>query len=204
MMALGLLILRVLVGALFIGHGTQKLFGWFGGHGIDGTAGFMESVRYRDGRKAAVLAGVTETVSGALLVLGFLTPIAVAGIVGVMLNAIVAVHWPNGVWNANGGFELPARVHVGRLRPWLHRRRTDLDRRCARPRSARGLVRDRRPPAGRRRRRGRAVPAATRPSRGGGDPKRAGCRVSVGVGQRDAVGPAFPLPFSVPPLSDGW
>ena len=107
MMALGLLFLRVLVGALFIGHGTQKLFGWFGGHGIDGSAGFMESVRYRDGRKAAVLAGVTETVSGALLVLGFLTPIAVAGIVGVMLNAIVAVHWPNGVWNANGGFELP-------------------------------------------------------------------------------------------------
>jgi putative oxidoreductase len=107
MMAIGLLILRVLVGALFIGHGTQKLFGWFGGQGIDGAAGFMESVGYRYGRKAAVLAGVTETVSGALLVFGFLTPLAVAGIIGVMLNATVTAHWRKGLWNAKGGFELP-------------------------------------------------------------------------------------------------
>lgn len=107
MTSLGLLIVRAVIGALFVGHGTQKLFGWFGGHGVDGTAGFMESLRYRDGRTAAVLAGLTETVSGALLAIGFLTPLAVAGIIGVMVSAMVTVHWRKGLWNVNGGIELP-------------------------------------------------------------------------------------------------
>ena len=106
-MTTGLLILRVVVGALFVGHGTQKLIGWFGGHGIDRTAGFLESLRYMNSRMAAVVAGLTETVSGLLLALGFLTPLAVAGIIGVMLNAVVSAHLPKGLWNANGGFELP-------------------------------------------------------------------------------------------------
>jgi putative oxidoreductase len=106
-MGFGLLILRLMVGALFIGHGTQKLFGWFGGSGIDGTAAFMGSVGYRDGRRAALVLGLTETVSGALLVLGFLTPLAVAAIVGVMLSAMLTVHWRNGLWNTNNGIELP-------------------------------------------------------------------------------------------------
>ena len=106
-MAIGLLIMRVIVGALFVGHGVQKLFGWFGGHGVEGTAGLMESLRYRNGRVAAVAAGVTETVSGVLLALGLLTPLAAAGILGVMLNAMVSMHLRNGLWNANGGVELP-------------------------------------------------------------------------------------------------
>jgi putative oxidoreductase len=106
-MTVGLMILRVVVGALFAGHGAQKLFGWFGGHGINGTAGFMESLRYRNGHVAAVLAGLTEAVSGLMLMLGFLTPFAAAGIVGVMLNAIAAVHLRNGLWNTSGGVELP-------------------------------------------------------------------------------------------------
>jgi putative oxidoreductase len=106
-MTVGLLILRAVVGALFVGHGAQKLFGWFGGHGIEGAAGFMQSLRFRKGRAAAVLAGATETVSGLMLILGFLTPLAAAGIIGVMVSASATVHFRNGLWNANGGFELP-------------------------------------------------------------------------------------------------
>ncbi len=106
-MTVGLLILRVVIGALFAGHGTQKLFGWFGGHGIDGTARLMDSLRYRSGRAAAVLAGLTEALSGLLLILGLLTPLAAAGVIGVMLSAIAAVHLRNGLWNISGGIELP-------------------------------------------------------------------------------------------------
>ncbi len=106
-MDVGLLILRAVVGALFVGHGAQKLFGSFGGHGIEGTGGFMSSLGYRNGRAMATLTGVAEFGSGALLMLGFLTPFAAAGIIGVMLNAIIAVHAPKGLWNPNGGMEYP-------------------------------------------------------------------------------------------------
>jgi putative oxidoreductase len=106
-MNVGLMILRVVVGALFVGHGTQKLFGWFGGRGLDGAAGFMQSLRYRNGRVAAALAGSTETLSGLLLILGLLTPLAAAGIIGVMVNAIATVHLRNGLWNEDRGMELP-------------------------------------------------------------------------------------------------
>ncbi|MGH3443666.1 MAG: DoxX family protein [Nitriliruptorales bacterium] len=106
-MSFGLLLLRVVVGALFVGHGTQKLFGWFGGHGPDGTGSFLDSLDYREGRTMAVVTGTVEAASGALLVLGFLTPFAAAGILGVMLNAAVAAHAPNGLWNSEGGYELP-------------------------------------------------------------------------------------------------
>jgi putative oxidoreductase len=106
-MNLGLVILRVVVGALFFGHGTQKLFGWFEGHGPDGTGGFFESLGYRPGRDMAILAGVTETGAGMLLVLGLATPLAAAMIIGVMINATMAVHAPKGVWNSDGGYELP-------------------------------------------------------------------------------------------------
>ena len=67
----------------------------------------MQSLGYRNGRAAAVLAGLTEAVSGLMLVLGFLTPLTAAGIVGVMLTAIAAVHLRNGLWNTSGGIELP-------------------------------------------------------------------------------------------------
>jgi putative oxidoreductase len=105
-MTIGLLILRSVVGALFVGHGVQKLFGWLGGHGIEGTADFMDSLRYRNGRMAAVLAGLTESVAGSALVFGLLTPLAAAAIIGVMVNASTVHVW-NGLWNANGGIELP-------------------------------------------------------------------------------------------------
>jgi putative oxidoreductase len=104
---IGLLILRVVVGGLFIGHGTQKLFGWFGGHGLDGTGGWYESIGYKPGRRMAAIAGSAEAGGGLLLVLGLLTPLGSAAIIGVMLSATLSVHIDKGLWNSNGGYELP-------------------------------------------------------------------------------------------------
>ena len=99
---------RLLIGGLFVGHGTQKLKGWFGGYGIDGTAGFMTSLGMHPGRRNAIAAGATETAGGALLALGLGTPLAAAAITGTMLTAIRKVHLPNGVWNEGGGWEYHA------------------------------------------------------------------------------------------------
>ena len=106
-MAVGLLLLRLVVGAIFIGHGTQKLLGWFGGGGPEGTAGMLGSLGYRSARTMALLAGAAEALGGLLLVLGFLTPFGCVAIIGVMTNAILAVHAPKGFWNTHGGFEFP-------------------------------------------------------------------------------------------------
>jgi putative oxidoreductase len=102
-MDIGLLIVRVVVGALFAVHGTQKLFGWFGGYGVKGTAGFMGQLRYRRPEVAAVAAGVFETGAGLLLVFGFVTPLAAAVIIGVMINAIFSAKLQQGLI---GGYEL--------------------------------------------------------------------------------------------------
>jgi len=90
-MSYGLLLLRVFVGAAFVGHGTQKLFGWWGGYGPQGTGGFFAAQGYRWGVQMAVLAGLAEAGGGALLALGLATPLAGALIATVMLNAIFAV-----------------------------------------------------------------------------------------------------------------
>ena len=87
----GLLILRVVVGAALVGHGTQKLFGWFGGHGRQGTGVFFELLGYRPGQLFAIIAGLSEAGGGAMLAIGFLTPLAGAAVVGVMLNAAFAL-----------------------------------------------------------------------------------------------------------------
>jgi len=105
-MSIALFVLRFVVGALFIGHGTQKLFGWFGGHGPDGTGRFFEQVGYTPGRPMAYLGGVTEAGGGALVMMGFLTPLGCAAIVGMMVGTL-PVHAPKGLWNTNGGYELP-------------------------------------------------------------------------------------------------
>jgi putative oxidoreductase len=97
-----LLIMRVVVGLLLAGHGAQKLFGWFGGYGPSGTGQFMESLGYRPGRVHAVLAGLGETLGG---VLRFLTPLAAAAVIAVMINAIVSVHRSSGLWVTEGGYE---------------------------------------------------------------------------------------------------
>jgi len=107
-MKLFLLTVRLVLGALFVGHGTQKLLGWFGGHGLDGTAGFFESLGLRPGRQHAIAAGASEAGGGALLAMGLATPAAAAAITGVMATAIRTVHAPNGPWVSEGGWEYPA------------------------------------------------------------------------------------------------
>jgi putative oxidoreductase len=105
-MDLALLILRLVVGLLFVGHGAQKLFGVWGGHGLAGTAGFFESIGLRPGRIHAPAAGVAELAGGALLALGLLTPIGAAMIIAVMVAATLTVHLANGLWATENGFEL--------------------------------------------------------------------------------------------------
>lgn len=104
-MNLGLLVLRVVVGILFAGHGVQKLFGAFGGSGIDGTAAFFEKAGLRPGRLHAWSAGLAEFGGGLLLALGLFSPFAAAALIGVMTAAIVVVHARNGVWVTKNGFE---------------------------------------------------------------------------------------------------
>ena len=105
-MELALLVLRVVVGLLFVGHGAQKLFGVFGGHGIAGTAGFFESIGLRPGRIHAPAAGAAEFLGGALIALGLLTPLGAALIIAVMVAAVATVHLPNGIWATSNGYEL--------------------------------------------------------------------------------------------------
>ncbi len=105
-MDLGLLLLRLVLGALLAGHGAQKLFGSFGGHGLEGTGGFFASIGFRPGKPMALVAGVTELGAGALLVLGLFTPAAAAAVIGTLLVA-GSVHADKGLWGQNGGFELP-------------------------------------------------------------------------------------------------
>ena len=104
-MELGLLVLRAIVGALFIGHGAQKLFGWFGGHGPAATSGMLESIGLRPGRPMALAAGTAEVLGGLLFVAGLLTPVAAALMTAVMACAIWTVHRTNGLWNPDGGYE---------------------------------------------------------------------------------------------------
>ena len=105
-MELALLVLRVVVGLLFVGHGAQKLFGVFGGHGLAGTAGFFESIGLRPGRIHAPAAGAAEFGGGALIALGLFTPLGAALIIAVMVAAVATVHLPNGVWATANGYEL--------------------------------------------------------------------------------------------------
>lgn len=103
---IGLAVLRIGVGLLLAGHGCQKLFGWFRGHGLTGTAAFFDSVGYRPGRYLAALAGICELTAGLLFATGLLTPLGAAIAIGTMLAA-AALHVRNGLWATDGGFELP-------------------------------------------------------------------------------------------------
>ncbi|MEU9008047.1 DoxX family membrane protein, partial [Streptomyces sp. NPDC048551] len=104
---LALLALRTGTGAVLIAHGAQKLFGWFGGAGLAGTAAAMEHMGFTPGRESAIAAGLGEAGGGALLVLGLATPAAGAAAAGAMAGA-VAVHAPAGFFAQSGGFEYPA------------------------------------------------------------------------------------------------
>lgn len=102
----GLLALRIGAGAVLAAHGTQKLFGWFGGPGIEGTAQGMESLGFKPGKESAIAAGLGETGGGVLLALGLATPAAGAAAAGGMAAA-ASVHAPNGFFNQDGGLEHP-------------------------------------------------------------------------------------------------
>ena len=106
-MNMGLLILRLVIGTLFIGHGTQKLFGWWNGGGPAGTARFFDHIGFRPAQPLALLAGLAETGGGSLIVLGLITPVGATAVIGMMTAAGVVVHLPNGLWNSKGGIELP-------------------------------------------------------------------------------------------------
>jgi putative oxidoreductase len=107
-MKLGRLLLRLTIGAFFIGHGTQKLFGWFGGHGLDGTGQFFEGLGLRPGRANALAAGAAEAGGGALIAAGLALPVGATAITATMLTAINRVHFKNGPWVTNGGYEYNA------------------------------------------------------------------------------------------------
>lgn len=127
-MSVGMLLLRIVVGTLFIGHGTRKLFGWFGGRGRRGTAELVGSLGYDPPSTMGILLGLAETVGGSLLLLGFLTPVGTALIVAVMVSAILVVHAPKGVWNTDGGVELPLVYIVASVASALAPGRYSLDR----------------------------------------------------------------------------
>jgi putative oxidoreductase len=102
-----LLLLRLTVGSLLAGHGSQKLFGSFGGHGLHGTGGMMESMGYKPGHVWAGLAGAGEFGGGLLTALGFLSPLGSLGSISVMVTATLKAHWGKPVWVTSGGAELP-------------------------------------------------------------------------------------------------
>jgi putative oxidoreductase len=104
-MKLGLTALRATLGAVFFAHGVQKLFGWFGGHGLEATAGAFDSMGLRPGKRTALLAGASETGGGVLLGLGLLTPVGAAAVIGVMDQAVRTVHLEKGFFVTDGGFE---------------------------------------------------------------------------------------------------
>ncbi|RJE82602.1 DoxX family protein [Paenibacillus sp. 1011MAR3C5] len=101
----GLLIMRVVIGLIFAGHGAQKLLGWFGGPGLKGTGGWFDSIGIKPGVGAAIVIGLFEVSGGLLLALGLWMPIAAALIVIPMIGAIVKVHGKNGLWITQNGIE---------------------------------------------------------------------------------------------------
>jgi len=135
-MDIGLLVLRVTVGLFIAGHGSQKLFGWFSGNGINGTAKFFESVGYDPGKLYAVIGGLIEFGGGLALIAGFFTPLVGAAILGDMLNA-TSVKWSGGFFGGSGfeyelllaicggviAFTGPGRIAVDHFLPLLRRHR---------------------------------------------------------------------------------
>ena len=105
MFAWGILILRLVIGLTLAAHGAQKLFGWFGGSGIEGWTGAMKRMRIRPATTWAWASALAEFLGGTGLAVGFLTPLPSFAIAGAMLVAIALVHWPKGFFNSKGGFE---------------------------------------------------------------------------------------------------
>jgi putative oxidoreductase len=111
----GLLVARLALGLLMAAHGSQKLFGWLGGHGLTGTGGFFDSLGFRPGRVFALVAGLAEVGGGLLLALGFLGPLGPALVVSVMVVAALAVHRSGGLFAMTNGVELPLLYAAGAI-----------------------------------------------------------------------------------------
>jgi putative oxidoreductase len=111
----GLLVARLVLGLLMVGHGAQKLFGWFGGYGLAGTGGFFESLGFRPGRAFAAAASLAEVAGGLLVALGLLGPVGPALIISVMIVAAISVHWEHGVFATANGIEVPLLYASGAL-----------------------------------------------------------------------------------------
>ena len=105
--ALSFLVLRVALGLIITAHGSQKLFGWFGGHGFAGTSKFLASLGFRPAWFWVLLGTLGEFGGGLLLALGLLTPLAGAAIFAAMLMAVLKFHWSKGFWGTQGGYEYP-------------------------------------------------------------------------------------------------
>ena len=101
------LLVRLVQGSLLAGHGAQKLFGHFGGPGMEGTSGFMEMLGLRPGRPWAFLAGLCEFGGGVLTALGLLNPLGPIGVIASMSMATATAHWGKPIWVTEGGAELP-------------------------------------------------------------------------------------------------
>jgi putative oxidoreductase len=104
-MDLALLVLRLVVGLAFAAHGAQKLFGAFGGHGIEGTAGFFEQIGLRPAKMHAWASGSAEFFGGLAIALGIVTPVPAAALIAVMTAAVLTVHVKKGFFSTDGGFE---------------------------------------------------------------------------------------------------
>jgi putative oxidoreductase len=104
-MDIGLLVLRTALGLILAAHGAQKLFGWFGGGGLNGVGSMLESMGFVPGRVQALLAGLSETAGGLLLAFGLLTPLAAALTLAVMGVAAISVHAKAGFFASKGGYE---------------------------------------------------------------------------------------------------
>jgi putative oxidoreductase len=111
----GLLLARLILGVLMVAHGGGKLFGWLGGHGLAGTAGFFEQLGLRPGKLFVVTASLAEVVSGILIALGLLGPVGPALLLSVMIVATVSVHWKNGLFAGTNGIEVPLLYATGAL-----------------------------------------------------------------------------------------
>jgi putative oxidoreductase len=103
----GLLALRVLIGLVLIGHGGQKLFGWWSGPGLKGFTGWMASMGLKPASIWGLMGALSEFGGGALIVLGLLSPLGPLAIIGAMLMAIGLAHWSKGFWGHQGGYEYP-------------------------------------------------------------------------------------------------
>ncbi|HEU5367860.1 MAG TPA: DoxX family protein [Ktedonobacterales bacterium] len=103
----GLLILRVVIGLTLAAHGSQKMFGWFGGSGLKGFSAGTKRMGFRPPFFWAIIAALGEFGGGLLLALGLLTPLGALGMMGSMFVAIRKAHWSKGFWNSKGGIEFP-------------------------------------------------------------------------------------------------